>query len=507
MGEFVKKEDFKEIRQNIRECGKKVVLCHGVFDLVHVGHVEHFEKAKSYGDVLVVSITAAQYVRKGPGRPYFDNMQRIKFLESLKVIDYVLLSESYTVDDIVPIVQPDIYVKGEEYKDETNDLTGMINSEVALVKKYGGEVRYTGGEVFSSTKLINNVMPVFSDEMKNFLIKFSRQHGRNEMLEYIEKFRDKKILIVGDVIIDDYIFCKLQGLMSKNIGYSARFVSNEKYLGGSVAIAREVAEFSDNVTLLSIMGNEPEIHKIMEDKCEFNLDIISTDKYQTIIKTRYVEADEKRKLLDKIFAINNLSDSMAIDKEEKRKFIQELVNIIDDYDAVFLCDFGHGLIDKEVKSTVELRAKKIVLNCQTNSSNYGLNLITKYDKADFFTLDEKELHLAYSDYSQNQEESLKKLSNRLHGSGCLTRGSRGCLYIENNIIKECPAFVLEVSDTIGAGDAFYSLFGMMCIVEAPIDVAAFMGNIGGALASNITGNKEPVKKEDILKYMCTLLNI
>ena len=115
MGKIVTRDDFKTIGKKLKLENKKIVLCHGVFDLVHLGHVLHFEEAKTLGDVLVVSITASAFVRKGPGRPYFDDEMRLKFLAAIEVIDYVMLSENYTVDDIIECVEPDIYVKGQEY--------------------------------------------------------------------------------------------------------------------------------------------------------------------------------------------------------------------------------------------------------------------------------------------------------------------------------------------------------------------------------------------------------
>jgi len=101
MAQIVTKEYFKGIRKRLKEEGKTVVLCHGVFDLVHPGHIIHFENAKQMGDILAVSITAARYVRKGPGRPYFNDEMRLKFLSAISCIDYVMLSEGYTVDDII----------------------------------------------------------------------------------------------------------------------------------------------------------------------------------------------------------------------------------------------------------------------------------------------------------------------------------------------------------------------------------------------------------------------
>lgn len=508
MKKIVTKKEFEEMRNELKRSGKKIILCHGVFDLIHYGHILHFEEAKKLGDILVVSITGAKFVRKGPQRPYFNDEQRLHFLASIEAIDFVLLSESYTVEDVMEVVRPDLYVKGKEYKDAEADVTGKISEETELVKKYGGEIYFTNGEKFSSTKLINHAMPVFSEELRKYLESFCENYGKDELLTYIHKMKELKVLVVGDIIIDEYIFCKIQGIMSKNIGYSAKFIRDEKYLGGSIAIARHLAEFSEQVTLLSVMGTEKELQEKMINECNgIQMNIVKTDRNETIIKKRYVEADDKRKILDKIFAINNIPEVIAIDKKAMKIFKDKLNEAVADVDVVFLCDFGHGLIDKETIKIIEKGAKKIVLNCQTNSSNYGTNLITKYHRADYFTLDEKELKLAFSDNRSSQEELLSRLAETMRGKGCLTRGSKGAMYIYENGIGQCPAFTLDVADTIGAGDAFFSLFGLMATVGAPVEAGAFMGNIAGALASNIIGNKEQVQRADILKYMCTLLNI
>lgn len=194
---------FKEyIRPQLKKEGKTIALCHGVFDLLHPGHVIHLEQAKGMADVLVVSITAAQYVRKGPGRPYFDDEMRMKVLSALECVDYVMLSEGYTVDDIIENVEPDIYIKGQEYARAEDDLTGKISEEKALVEKHGGRIEFTTGEVFSSTKLINTAMSGLSDEIRRFMEDFKTRHSMKEIKGYVDQISRLKVLVVGDVIID-----------------------------------------------------------------------------------------------------------------------------------------------------------------------------------------------------------------------------------------------------------------------------------------------------------------
>ena len=511
MGQIVTKEEFKNnIRPNLKKEGKTISLSHGVFDLVHPGHVIHFTQAKAMADVLVVSITASKFVRKGPGRPYFNDEQRLNFLSAIGCIDYVMLSEGYTVDDIVEVVEPDFYVKGSEYAKEQDDVTGMITSERLLVEKHGGQIRYTGGEVFSSTKLINTAMSGLPSDVMDYMRVFKEQHSISEIKSFSDKAEELKVLVLGDVIIDRYTYCSVQGLISKDMAYSARHKSTEDYLGGSVAIARHLSSFNKNVTLMSIIGDEPDINGQMNaDLADImELKLWHSHKIPTIVKQRFLSRNAKREDYQKIFAINNIVDNQNYEQEIIDDFVKTLDETIRDYDVVFLCDFGHGLIGKDIMDVVQSKAKYIVLNCQTNSTNKGKNIITKYNRADAFSLDQTELSLAYPGIVTDEKESLSKLHNQLNGIGWLTRGSRGAYSIGvSDEINECPAFTLNVKDTIGAGDAFYAVAGLFAVVGAKPEVCMVMGNIAGALGANIVGNRDSIERSNVLKFASTLLNV
>ncbi len=510
MDKIVSKEVFQEkIKKELNDEGKTIALCHGVFDLLHPGHIIHLEQAKEMADVLVVSVTAAKYVRKGPGRPYFDDEMRMKVLAALECVDYVMLSEGYTVDDIIESIEPDIYVKGEEYAKAEDDITGKIVEEKALVEKHGGRIGFTTGQVFSSTKLINIAMAGLSDEVRLFMEDFKTRHTMKEIRDYADRISNLKVLVVGDVIIDKYTYCNVQGMMSKDMGYSARLSHTEEYFGGSAAIARHLATFTNHVTLMSMIGNEEEIRLRLFDELadKIRLKLTYSKKLSTIVKHRYLTRNEKREEYKKIFAINNIPDDIRYEADVYAEFKRELKEKIRDFDAVFLCDFGHGLIDREIINLVQENAKYLILNCQTNSTNKGLNVITKYNRADVFTLDQQELKLAFPEFSMDERTSLKKLACHLKGNGWLTRGSKGAYGIHVQEIHECPAFTLSVKDTIGAGDAFFATAGIFAAAGASVEVGTFMGNIGGALGANIVGNKEAVEKINALKYASTLMNV
>lgn len=516
MASIITKEKYKIIKAQIQK-GKKVGLCHGVFDLIHPGHIIHFEEAKSVCDILVVSITASKYVRKGPGRPYFDDEMRLKFLSEIKCIDYVMLSEGYTVDDIIECVEPDLYIKGQEYAKVINDVTGMIDKEVALVRAHGGDIYYTSGQVFSSTKLINRGFSGLPKEVIRYSEDFITRYSMNTVREFSQKVEQLKVLVVGDVIIDKYTYCQVQGLMSKDMGYSARFQEEEEYLGGSIAVARHISDFVSHLTLCSVVGNEQEeIERFQRELGnKMKLELIQSDKFPTIVKHRYIQKNKKREEFHKLFAINNIPEPMGLDVESEVIFKKKLEAMIDNYDVVVLCDFGHGLISEEIIQLIQAKAHYLALNCQANSTNLGLNVITKYSRADIFSLDQKELKLAFPFYNMSEEEALHKLTEQLGSrAGFLTRGAMGGYGIEINekvpdksVLYNCPAFTLNAVDTVGAGDAFFAISSIYMAADAPVELGLFMGNIAGALAVNIVGNKEALEKANVLKFASTILNV
>jgi rfaE bifunctional protein nucleotidyltransferase chain/domain len=138
----------------LKSSGKKIVHCHGCFDLMHPGHIKHFQSAKKMGDILIVTVTPDKYVDKGPGRPVFDQGLRADSIAALECVDYAAVNKWPTAEETLKALIPDIYVKGQEFK-ELEDKTGKIQKEYDIIKEIGAEIRFTEEIVFSSTKLIN----------------------------------------------------------------------------------------------------------------------------------------------------------------------------------------------------------------------------------------------------------------------------------------------------------------------------------------------------------------
>lgn len=507
---IVSKDEFIILREEFRKQGKKVGHCHGVYDLVHPGHIIHLKEAKSVCDVLVVSITAAQYVQKGPGRPYFSDEIRMNTIAAIEYVDYVILSESITAIDMISTIKPDLYIKGSEYANFEEDITQNIEPEVNAVMQNGGEVYFTKGANFSSTKLLNNNFPTMSENLREFLKELSKEVSFNQIQNHIEKMKDIKVMVIGDIIIDEYVMCNVQGLMSKDRAFSAKYLNEERYLGGSLAIARHLANFSDNVTVCGIMGTETDLHsQILNDLSkDMFIDLLFDPNFKTVVKKRYIEKIGMRNEYDKLFSINFLSNEndLQIDREV---FCKKLEKSISNYDLIVLADYGHGLIDKTVMNIIQEKSNFLALNCQTNSSNFGKNIITKYSRTDCFSLDEREMSLAFPNEKASKQELLEKLLEKLNAKhGWFTIGSKGLISIDSELNSiECPALTLTVQDTIGAGDALFALASLSSYLGLDIKEASLICNAAGAIAANILGNAEAVSKVKLLKFLSTLLNI
>ncbi len=147
---------FEELAQTIHRLkskGKKVIHCHGCFDLMHPGHIKHFQAAKKMGDVLIVTITPDIYVDKGPDRPIFNEKLRADSIAALECVDFVAINKWSTAEETLRSLRPDIYVKGQEFE-YNKDKTGKLQKEKKIIKEIGAQMRYSHEIVFSSTKLI-----------------------------------------------------------------------------------------------------------------------------------------------------------------------------------------------------------------------------------------------------------------------------------------------------------------------------------------------------------------
>ncbi|MFA6434980.1 MAG: PfkB family carbohydrate kinase [Elusimicrobiales bacterium] len=487
----------------LKKKGRTVVLCHGVFDLMHPGHIKHLEAAKKEGDVLVVTLTPDKYVNKGPGRPVFNEVLRAETLASLTAVNYVAVNKWKTAVETIKTIRPSVYVKGSDYAAPEQDITGGILHEKDAIESVGGRLHFTDEVTFSSTALLNKFFGVFSDEAREFLGGFKKKYSVEEVIDGLKRLKKLKVLVIGDAIIDEYHYCKGMNKPPKDNIISTKFVSEERFAGGVLACANHIAGFCDKVDLVTCLGgvDTKEDYILEHLKPNIRHKFFYRNDTCTVVKRRFVDPV----FLTKLFEVSFLED-YVLPESAINRVCRHLEASIGKYDLVLVSDFGHGFISGPITAALS-KAKFLAVNAQTNSANMGYNLITKYGRADYLCIDEPEVRLAAHNKYGEINGIIKKVAGDLRSRrASITRGHLGSVtYDSKKGFFECPIFSSKVVDRVGAGDAYLSLTAPLAASGADMEMVGFVGNAVAAIKVGIVCNRSSIEPVELYKFITTLL--
>lgn len=497
-------EILAKIADKLRSKGARVVLCHGTFDLMHAGHIRYLQRAKNEGEVLMVTVTADDYVNKGPGRPVFGEQLRAENLAALECVNYVAVNHATTAVDLLEGIKPTLYVKGAEYRNHTDDITGNIAREIQAVEKYGGTVFYTDEITFSSSSLLNEHFGLFQPETKKFLGEFTSKYLDSEIHEHIESLCNLKVLVVGDAIIDQYHYVSPLGQTGKGNILAVQHHNEEQFAGGALAVANHVSQFVKNVDLLTGLGRLNSHEDFIRNKLQNNINPIFTyfKDAPTVTKRRFVDSD-----LAKFFEVYFFQDNPEFEDHGKQALSwldQNLAN----YDLVVVADFGNGFISDAMVQILCKKSAYLAVNTQINSGNRGFHVINRYSRADFVSLNEPELRLAAHNKDAPLEDVCRAVASKLGTEGfAVTRGTKGVILFDKKkaMFSKVPALSSRVVDRIGAGDAFLSLASLCMAKRLDPAVANFVGSVAAAMDVQIVCNREPIDPVGLKKYISTLM--
>ena len=307
MDKIKKIKDLAEILKSLRSQGKKIVHCHGVFDLLHIGHIRYFEQARRMGDVLVVTITEDGHVDKGPHRPAFTEALRTEAIASLSCVDHVAVNPWPTAEETLRLLRPDVYVKGAEFKNTDSDMTGKIGREAEVVREIGATLAFADDIVFSSTNLINRYLSDFPEEVNNYLQLFRRRYKIDDVLGVMDKMSSLNVLVIGDTILDEYQYCSAIGKSSKDPVLALKYHSHDLFAGGVLAVANHVANFADRVQLVTVLGERDSHEDFIRSQLHSDVTpyFAIQDGAPTLIKRRFIEGYS----LNKLFEVYVMDDS------------------------------------------------------------------------------------------------------------------------------------------------------------------------------------------------------
>lgn len=509
------KKDYKRIKicttaeivgitTKIRGDGKKIALCHGVFDLLHPGHFQHLKQASNLADFLIVSITADAFVNKGPGRPLFSSEIRANTLAELEMIDYVIVSEQTNAETVINLIKPDYYVKGSEYSNPEDDITGMINKEKTAVESHGGIIHFTGGMTSSSSLLINKFYSSVDSQTHKWLNEFKETDGIQSVFDSMEKISKLKVLILGETIIDQYTFCTPLAKSSKDPILAFHQHGTNYFPGGVLAIANSSSSWVSKTKVITFSGVNNQILGDIGNKINSNIDceFISVNDRPTILKHRFVDTGSSTR----VFEYYSFSELDLLPKASNQ-ISSSISAQISNFDLVIAADYGHGYFSKSIISLIESKSLFLAINTQANAGNRGFNTIAKYSKVDLISINGHELQLELRDRNPDYIHIVPKIIQEKKASyAVVTLGGEGLLVFDDNgNYEKIPAFATKVVDKVGAGDSVFIIASLLAKVNAPLKVIGFLANLVAAHEVSQLGHQKSLGRADLLKHAKSIL--
>jgi rfaE bifunctional protein kinase chain/domain/rfaE bifunctional protein nucleotidyltransferase chain/domain len=466
---------------------KKVIMCHGTFDVVHPGHVRHLLYAKTKADILVASLTADEHIKKGNMRPYVPEDLRAVNLAALEMVDYVLIDRDPTPLRNLAIIQPDYFAKGYEYT--AGQVHPRTQEEIDVLESYGGQVIFTPGDiVYSSSALIELAPPSIAVEKLMVLMQ-----GENvtfqDLRDALDKMQGIHAHVVGDTIVDSYTYTSMIGGMTKTPTISVRFERKTDYVGGAGVVAKHLKAAGAEVTFSTVLGNDAYKSFVLDDLNTFGVHCLPIiDETRPTTNKNAVVSDGGYRLL-KIDTLDNRSISDRVVGQLQRQLKDTRT------DAVVFSDFRHGIFNRgtipQLISAIPQGAFRVA-DSQV-ASRWGN--ILEFEGFDLITPNEREARFALGD----QDSVVRPLALELHRrSRCNTLilkcGDRGIItYRSNSPVDYRAFFTVEtfadrVVDAVGAGDALLAYATLALVATKNDVVASILGNMAAGIECEHDGN-------------------
>jgi len=479
---------------------KKIILCHGVFDVVHPGHVRHLAYAKTKADLLVVSVTADRHIKKGIYRPHIPEGLRALNLAAFEMVDYVLIDDEAKPLKNLKFIQPDFFAKGFEYT--SSGLPPATKEEAHIVEGYGGLMIYTPGDVvYSSSKLLDLALPQVQIEkllwlMENNNISFS------SLRKVLRNLGNYHVHVIGDTIVDSYTRTSFIGGQTKTPTFSVLYEGKDEYIGGAGIVAQHLRASGAKVKFSTVLGNDTLKDFVIEGlkKSGIEQDVIIDPTRPTTNKNAIIALGYRLLKVDTL-------DNRPVSEE----IIAKLATSINksNADAVVFSDFRHGIFNRMSIPllTGAIPNNKFRVADSQVASRWGN--ITEFKEFDLITPNERESRFALAD----QDSNIGRLSSLLHDIAkyknlILKLGERGIFCsTETPVYKDSyfsiNSFASNIVDAVGAGDALLAYATLAMLETGSLVFAGILGSMAAACESELDGNI-PIGPENILAKIDTI---
>ncbi len=474
---------------------KKVIMCHGVFDVVHPGHMRHLIYAKSKGDILIASLTADHHIDKGVYRPHVPQEIRAANLAAFEVVDYVLIDKNAKPLENIAKIQPDFFAKGFEYTE--GGMSPKTAEESDVLESYGGEIVFTPGDVvYSSSSLIDMAPPEL--QLQKLLSVMERDNiGFGDLRATLSAMAGKKVHVVGDTIVDSLTQCAMIGGQTKTPTMSVLYQDKLDFIGGAGIVAKHLRAAGAEVVFSTVLGDDPLKDFVLKGLEDFGVEVRPIiDEFRPTTNKNAIVVGGYRLLKVDTLDNSSISDSIV-------ETLTEGIGQVE-ADAVVFSDFRHGMFNRRtIPALVDAIPDGMFRVADSQVASRWGN-ITEFKGFDLITPNEREARFALAD----QDSGVRPLASRLYDAAecktlILKLGERGVLACRNSDHEALDSFFIVDSfvdrlvDAVGAGDALLAYSTLSSLVtDSPIQ-ATILGSIAAATECELDGNI-PVAAEDIL---------
>lgn len=475
---------------------KKVIMCHGVFDVVHPGHLRHLIYAKDKADILVASLTADRHIAKGKFRPHVPQDLRALNLAAFEIVDYVLIDPNDTPLENVRRLQPDYFAKGYEYN--ATSLHPKTQEEVDVISAYGGEVIFTPGDiVYSSSRLLEIEPPTLGAEKLITLMDMSGITF-DTLRDVLGRFASKRVHVVGDTIVDTLTQCAMIGGQTKTPTMSVLFEERQDFIGGAAVVAEHLRAAGANVVFSTVLGDDAYRDFVLDGLQKSGVESRAIiDPTRPTTNKNAIVAEGYR-----LLKVDTL-DNRSISDEIQRKLVDAIASV--SADALVFSDFRHGVFNRRTIPALIGASPKNVFKVADSQVASRWGNITEFKNFDLVTPNEREARFALADQDLGighltarlyDEAACKVLILKLGDRGVITCRSRDHEALDLSFVVD--SFVDNLVDAVGAGDALlaYATLSMLVTDKDPV-IATIIGSMAAAAECEADGNI-PVRPEDVL---------
>ena len=439
---------------------KNCTLTYGHFNSVHHGHIRYLKHAASRGNKLIVAILPD--TSKGSKNLYqFNQKERAESLSSFNFIDGIILldDEENSLLNVIKKIEPNLLVLGKEFEKSRNS---EIVKAIEFMRKQNKLVQFHAGDIhYASTQLLENSKNDLLEENKKKFNEACKRQGinLNQLLEYIESWKETNLLVVGDTILDQYAGCEAIGMSAEAPVLVVRELQKKNYVGGASVVASHIKALGANCFFLSVLGKDDEAKIIKTKLLEQNIfcEFIEDTSRHTTFKKRYLVENQK------LFRVSKLNDHI-LDRDIEDELIKKIEILAPKVNGIVVSDFVYGVItEKLINKILSLSEKyKLKIFGDTQCSSQ-IGLVTKFKKFSLICPNEKEARIALQDNVSGLESLSHKLMSSTKSEKLIMKlGAQGFIAYDQ-ISKgkyqsqSFPTLSVNPLDVSGAGDSLLSV--------------------------------------------------